>query len=495
MKVKKNILSNIINLTIPKIIGYFSAPIIILFFFLPSQLTFIEIEIWKSIGIIILMVLFWITEVIPIYVTALLPLVLIPLLELMPLKNVSINYSHPIIFLFFGGFIIAKAIEKYNLHERISYKILSFFPFRFIGLGIFITAAILSMWISNTATALMLIPIIQTVINILESEKNLNSVKKEIDKFEILLLLLTAYGCNIGGMATIIGTPPNTLYVGFIKEKYNINISFIQWALIGIPVIIFILFIIYIIIEKYIFKINIPKISLNRIHFDQNKPWKTEEKLVLIVFLITIFLWLLQPLISKILPYFNDSLIAMLMAIVLFFIPTDIFKGKFLMEWKDIQEMKQIWGILILFGGGLALAKLIQEKGVSKYIAKHSLWFKNMQSSIPDFILLFLIIYTISFFIIFFTEITSNTATTATFLPIISAIVEQNFQNSYILLLTIPLSASCAFMLPIATPPNAIIFSTEKITIKQMAKTGFLLNIIFSFLITLFIMVLYYLIK
>lgn len=480
------------NLPIIKVMGYFLSPIVILVFFI-SEPSFIDIKIWKSLGSIILMLVLWITEVIPIYVTALLPLVLFPFLQLLSIEEVAVNYSNPIIFLFLGGFMIAKAIEKHNLHIRMANLILSLFSVQYLGLGILLTSAILSMWISNTATALILLPIIQNIITLLEKQKNQTISKSELQRYEILLLLLVAYGCNMGGMATIIGTPPNALYVAFIKEHYKISISFFNWAILGIPIILLILFIVYYFIKNFILKLNQFKIVLNQsILTRPSKKWSLEEKLTLTIFLITVLLWFFQPLLSKIFPYINDSNIAMLMAIALFFIPVDLFKGKFLMEWKDVQEMNQIWGILILFGGGLAISKLVQNSGLANFISEKFIWLKSLQNQIPEQAFLFLMIFLVVFFIIFFTEITSNTATTATFLSLIYPIYEQLFSNSFILLLAIPLTASCAFMLPIATPPNAIIFSTEKITIKDMAKAGFWLNITFTFLISVFIYLLYY---
>jgi len=481
--------------SISKIIGYVLTIIIVVIFFFPLSITSLDISTWRSIGAVLVMLILWVTEVIPIYVTALLPLVLFPILQLMPINEVSINYGNPLIFLFLGGFIIAKAIEKNNLHLRISYKILSLFSIRHIGLGIFISASILSMWISNTATSLMLISIIQMIIHILNSKHDFFPSQSDKIKFEKLLLLLTAYGSNIGGMATIIGTPTNALYIGFIKEKYQITISFASWALIGIPITIILIFLTYFILEKFVFKIKFSNASLDKNLFQYNEPWKPAEKLTLIVFSLTILLWLTQPFIKKIFPFVDDNVIAMLMAISLFFIPLNFFKGEFLMDWKDVQEMKNVWGILLLFGGGLSLAKLIQKKGFGELIAKYSLNLKDFFIDIPEFLFLITIVFILTFTIIFLTEVTSNTAITASMLPIVAEILNALFSTNHILLLLVPLAASCAFMLPIATPPNAIIFSTEKLTIKEMVKSGFILNIIYSFFITLVVTIFFYLNK
>ncbi len=481
--------------SISKIIGYVLTIIIIVIFFFPLNITLLDISTWRSIGAILVMVIMWLTEVIPIYVTALLPLVLFPILQLMPINEVSINYGNPVIFLFLGGFIIAKAIEKNNLHLRISYKILSLFSIKHIGLGIFLTAGILSMWISNTASTLMLISITQMIIKILDEQPDFFPSVNDKIKFEKLLLLLTAYGSNIGGLATIIGSPPNALFVGFVKENYQITVSFASWALIGIPTVLILLFITYLILEKFVFKIRFSQKSLKKNIFVYNQPWKIEEKLTLIVFSLTVFLWLTQPVLKKIIPLIDDSVIAMLMAISLFFIPINFFKGQFLMDWKDIQEMKNVWGILLLFGGGLALAKLIQKKGFGELIAKYSLNLKDYFQEVPEFLFLITIVFILTFTIIFLTEVTSNTALTASMLPIVAEILNALFSTNHIMLLLVPLAASCAFMLPIATPPNAIIFSTEKLTIKDMVKSGFILNIIYSFFITILIIIIYYLNK
>lgn len=435
-----------------------------------------DIVTWQTAAVALLMAILWITEALPLYVTALLPIIFFPLLGISSVKDAASPFAHPLIFLFLGGFLLAQGIQKWGLHKRIALKIIDVIgisPKRIIA-GFMIGSALLSMWISNTATALMMLPIGLSVISVIVTTKSLTL--EEQNKFSIALLLSIAYSCSIGGVATLIGTPPNALMVAFMKENYQINISFAEWMLIGIPFTIISLPIAYLVLTKLLFPV-LSNLDLNKniISDEISKLGRIsrEERIIEIVFFITAILWIFRPLISSYLPGLSDSSIAIFGALLLFIIPSS--KKEYILEWKDAEKIS--WGILILFGGGLSLAQGISNSGLSDWIANIILSSSNM----PLWFLTILLITGI----IFLTELTSNLATIAAFLPIIASIGVGMEINPLQLVIPATLAASCAFMLPVATPPNAIIFSSNMITIKNMTRAGIVLNLIFVIIIAI----------
>lgn len=435
-----------------------------------------DIVTWQTAAVALLMAILWITEALPLYVTALLPIIFFPLLGISSVKDAASPFAHPLIFLFLGGFLLAQGIQKWGLHKRIALKIIDVIgisPKRIIA-GFMIGSALLSMWISNTATALMMLPIGLSVISVIVTTKSLTL--EEQNKFSIALLLSIAYSCSIGGVATLIGTPPNALMVAFMKENYQINISFAKWMLIGIPFTIISLPIAYLVLTKLLFPV-LSNLDLNKniISDEISKLGRIsrEERIIEIVFFITAILWIFRPLISSYLPGLSDSSIAIFGALLLFIIPSS--KKEYILEWKDAEKIS--WGILILFGGGLSLAQGISNSGLSDWIANIILSSSNM----PLWFLTILLITGI----IFLTELTSNLATIAAFLPIIASIGVGMEINPLQLVIPATLAASCAFMLPVATPPNAIIFSSNMITIKNMTRAGIVLNLIFVIIIAI----------
>lgn len=431
---------------------------------------------WNTTAVALLMAIFWITEALPLYVTALLPIIFFPLLNISSLKDSTAPFGHPLIFLFLGGFILAQGIQKWGLHRRIALKIIKAIgvsPKRIIA-GFMIGSAFLSMWISNTATTLMMLPIGLSVISVIKQTNSLD--KKDHNKFSIALLLSIAYSCSIGGVATLIGTPPNALMSAFMLDTYQIEIGFAKWMLVGVPFTIISLPITYFFLVKIIFPVTTSlKINSTIIH-DKIKNLgiiSKEEQLVRLVFILVAFLWVNRPIIDNFISGISDSSIAIFGAVLLFIIPSS--KNGPLLVWSDAREIS--WGILILFGGGLSLAHGIKVSGLSEWIANAIL----SSSHIP--ILLLVVILTFS--IIFLTELTSNLATTAAFLPIIASIGVGMNINPLQLVIPATIAASCAFMLPVATPPNAIIFSSKEITIKEMIKAGILLNFIFILIIVI----------
>ncbi|HCD50870.1 MAG TPA: anion transporter [Balneolaceae bacterium] len=430
---------------------------------------------WKTAAVTVLMGIWWITEALPISVTALIPIVLFPVLGVRTISEATSPYANPLIFLFMGGFILALAMEKWNLHKRIALGIVHKIGVNpnAIVIGFILSAAFLSMWVSNTATAIMMLPIATSILGLIE---HVDADKRR--NFEIVLMLSIAYACNIGGMATLIGTPPNALLAGFILENYGVEISFLDWMKIGVPLVLISLPLMYLILTKWIFPLQLKELpggkalietelrSLNRI--------SSQEMKVALVFVSAALLWMFRPLLSQIIPHLSDAGIAMGISVLLFLIPSGQDDGNGLLEWHDTKRMP--WGVLILFGGGLSMASAISKTGLAAWIGS--------QMSAFDTIPVILFVVIITALIIFLTEMTSNTASTAAFLPILASVAIGLGENPLLFAIPTALGASCAFMLPVATPPNAIVYGSGKITIPQMSKAGLWLNLMFIVLLS-----------
>lgn len=450
---------------------------------------------WYSIAVAGLMVTFWLFEVVPIYVTALFPFVFaIPLGILTPM-DLTGAYGHKYIYLFFGGFILSLALEKWDVHKQIAEGII-----RVVGtsksriiLGFLLSTGILSMWISNTATALMMLPMALAVLSKVTS--------KAKSKFKIYLLLAVAYGASIGGVATLVGSPPNILMAGLLEKKpYNVDISFLDWMKVGLPLSIILLGVVFL-----FFYILLGKERKERIEdVRQEKiPWTKNQVRVLILFVSIVLLWSFRVLLMKFtslpakytslaeasehlsafrlwfiqyLPIkYSDEGVAVMGAILLFFLPAEKKEQK-LLEWSDTKRLP--WGILILFGGGMALAKMLQVNGV---IQELSAVFENYATA--PLVILIGVLVTIA---IFGTEIMSNMALVSVFIPVVATFALKSHIDPLLLCMPVTLAASCAFMLPVGTPPNAIVFSSGELKISDMAKTGFLLNIISVIIVVLY---------
>jgi len=422
--------------------------------------------------------IWWVTEAVPIYVTALIPIILFPLSGGLELKQTTSAYGHKFVFLFVGGFILAIAIEKWRLHKRIALNIINIVGTKKsnIILGFMIATAFLSMWISNTATAVMIMPVGLAIISQLKD--NPNTLENENTIFGKTLMLAIAYSASIGGMATLIGTPPNLVLAGVIKTSYDIEINFLQWMSFGLPISLLLLFICwkYLTSIAYKFKDENFKSGLEEIN-DQIKnlgKFSYEEKSVLIVFIATALAWITQSfIIKKFIPEIDDTIIAIIAAVVLFILPDKSGDNK-LLSWSD--AVKLPWGILLLFGGGMALAKGFDSSGLAVWIGNQM----NFFSDIPLIILILVLIAMVNFL----TEITSNLATTAMLLPVLVALANTIDINSYYLLVGATVAASCAFMLPVATPPNAVVFGSKILNIDDMIKKGFWMNIISILILT-----------
>ena len=433
---------------------------------------------WHTAAVALLMAIWWITEAIPIAATALLPIVLFPVLGISGIKDTLLPYAHPLIFLFLGGFVIAIAMEKWDLHRRIALNIISFVGIKphSIILGFIITSAFLSMWVSNTATALMMLPIALSVLHLVDQGAEDG---RTTHHFSLCLLLGVAYGCNIGGMGTLIGTPPNALLAGFMEDNYGLEISFANWMVFGVPFVMVALPILYAMLTRWIYPVTLDELpGGSKLFSDKLQELGTvssSEKKVAVVFLVTALCWMSAPLLSEVIPGLSDTGIAIAAALSFFMIPEKSASSGFILEWNDVEELP--WGVLILFGGGLSLASGISATGLAEWIGQGV----QVLSSWPVFWLLILVVT----LIVLLTEMTSNTATTAAFLPILGSVAVGLGQEPLMLTLPVALGASCAFMLPVATPPNAIIYGSDRIRIPEMAKAGAWLNLVFILLTTL----------
>jgi sodium-dependent dicarboxylate transporter 2/3/5 len=463
-----------------KKIGLFLGPsafLLIKLFFHPEGLSDAAIGILAA---TVWIAIWWITEPISIPMTSLLPIVLFPLSGGLSLSETTASYGHQYIFLFFGGFILAIAIEKWNLHKRIALNIIKLVgsDMNRIILGFMIATAFLSMWISNTATAVMILPVGMAVISHLID--NPNTVENENSIFGKALMLSIAYSASIGGMATLIGTPPNLVLAGVIEKTYHTEITFLQWFKFGFPLCVILLFICWIYLTKVAFKFDQKEFPGGKQEIEkqlQNLGRITyQEKAIFVVFITTAFAWITRSfLLVKIAPAINDTIIAILCALVLFIIPNKK-NNEALMTWKDAVTLP--WGILLLFGGGMAIALGFETSGLATWVGSQM----TSLEGVSTFVLVFILVTSINFL----TEITSNMATTAMLLPILVSLALVIDIHPYILLVSATLAASCAFMLPVATPPNAIVFGSGYIKIYDMIKCGIWMNVISIILITLF---------
>ena len=461
-----------------KNIGLFLGPIVFVlinFFYEPKNLSSEGIAILAS---TLWIAIWWMTEAIPIYVTSLLPIILFPLSGGLELKLTTASYGHKFVFLFIGGFILAIAIEKWKLHKRIALNIIKIVGTKKsnIILGFMIATAFLSMWISNTATAVMILPVGLAIISQLKD--NPKTIENENIVFGKTLMLAIAYSASIGGMATLIGTPPNLVLAGVVKTSFNVEINFLQWMSFGLPISIFLLFICwkYLTTIAYNFSDQNFESGLNEIDKQLKELGKVsyEEKSVLIVFILTALAWVTQSfLIKQFIPAIDDTIIAIFAAIILFILPNKEVSKK-LLSWDD--AVKLPWGILLLFGGGMALAKGFDSSGLAIWIGSQM----NFFNAIPLLFLLLILIAIVNFL----TEITSNLATTAMLLPVLVALSETIEVNAFFLLVGATVAASCAFMLPVATPPNAVVFGSKILKIDDMIKKGFWMNLISILILT-----------
>lgn len=423
------------------------------------------------------MLAWWVTEAVSLSVTALLPLVLIPILGVLPMDTVGASYGSPIVFLFFGGFVLGLALEKVNLHRRIALVIIKATGTtpRRIVLGFMLATALLSMWISNTASTVVMLPIALSVLDLLKGDEG-----RTDPRLALGVMLGIAFSANAGGMATIIGTPPNTVMVGLLKEEYQIEVSFLHWMLLGVPFSGLLVVLVYWVVVRWLYPIG-SKDSLApgeviREQLALLGPMRREERSVLTIFGAMVVLWILRSPIDRLLTGLNltDTLISLMGALALFALPYRWSKWSFVLQWKDTRKLS--WGILILFGGGLALARALSEVGIIDFIAE-SIQGQDLSPLGTAIVLIVLMLG--------LTELMSNVALVNVLAPVVAGIAQGLDIPLLRLLIPVTLASSCAFMLPMATPPNAIVFASGYIRIPDMVRAGIWLNLASIILLTL----------
>lgn len=458
-------------------IGFFLGPLLFAILLLALPADFISPKAPAVLALAAWMLTWWVTEAVPIPVTAFLPMIGFPLLGVMKINAATAPYANPIIFLFMGGFMIALALEKHRLHERIALNLIRLTGTSGNGiiLGFMLATAFLSMWISNTATAMMMLPIATSVIRLISSSNgNLQQIKHSGERnFALGLMLSVGYAASLGGMATLIGTPPNVVFAGILNDMFQIRISFAEWFIVGFPVATLLVLSNYMVLTHWLFPNRLKKIQgsdqLIRNRLTELGPLKKSEKLVLAVFSVTAFLWMFQQPINSLLAwdFLNDTTIAVCGGMLMFIVPVNFKNGEFILHWQDTEKMA--WGILFLFGGGLCLAEGLSNSGIIQAVG---IWVAG-QSQYSIWLTLSLIIISV-----LLTEVMSNVALVNVFVPVVFGIAQVMNVNPILLGLPVTLGASIALMSPIATPPNAIVFSSGHIRIQDMVKAGAVLNVI-----------------
>ncbi len=430
---------------------------------------------WLTAALAGLMAVWWITEAIPIPATALLPLLVLPVAGVGTMRETAAPYANPIIFLFLGGFILAAGLEASGLHRRLALGIIRLAgttPRRLIA-GFMAATAFLSMWISNTATVMMMLPIAVTTLAVVERDS-----ESPDPHLPIALLLGVAYAANIGGLATLIGTPPNALLAGFMEETYGVTVGFAQWMTLGLPLALVALPLCWLLLSRLLFPVGGGTTGTGGDRL--TAEWRARgamsrrERVVAVVTGGTALAWIFRPVLVQWLPGLSDPGIAIAGALLLFLIPVDWHRLEPVLRWKSVERLP--WGILILFGGGISLASAIQRSGLAEWIGAGL----SAAGTWP----LIGMVAAVTVVIVLLTEITSNTATAATFLPVVAALAVASGLDPLLLAAPAALAASCAFMLPVATPPNAIVYASERVPIIAMIRAGLVLNVVMVLLIT-----------
>ena len=442
---------------------------------------------WNTAAMGMLMAIWWATEAVPIAVTALLPLVFFPLLGIASIQETASPFANKVIYLFLGGFVVALAMQRWDLHRRIALTVLQYAGGNgqsLIG-GFMLASALLSMWVMNTSTTMMLLPIAVSIITVIHNTVDGLSDKEKAD-FQYALLLGVAYAATIGGMATLVGTAPNAMMAAFVLENYDKQIDFARWMMVGLPLSILLLPLAWLALTRWVFRVDFHNSSEGLAHLRKIKQdmgrITAPEKRVAVVFVLLAASWIFRPLLVRLpgLEGLDDSGIAMAGAVSLFLIPSGDKSDPMLIRWPQVEKLP--WAVLILFGGGLSLAGAVSRTGLAGWIGSSL----HEVGTLPLAILVVLV----ATMIIFLTELTSNIATTATFMPVVGAIAIEAGIDPIVLLVPVTLAASCAFMLPVATPPNAIVFGSGLLTIPKMARAGLVLNLIGIVLVSLIAMTL-----
>ena len=434
---------------------------------------------WRTAAVGALMASWWITEAIPIPATALLPIVLFPLLGVATVAETTAPYANPVIYLFLGGFLIAMALESCGLHKRMALAIL-----RVVGarpanliLGFMLATGFISMWVSNTATVVMMLPMATSVIALARGGESPGDTQGSA--FDVALLLGIAYAASIGGLGTLIGTPPNALLAGFMAETYGVRIGFAEWMLLGVPIVIIGLPFAWLLLTRWLHPIGSEPIAGGAAMLrDERRSIGNVSRAEWVVGTITALTaaaWVTRPILEQWVPSITDTGIAITGALLMFIVPLAWSPPRVALTWVQAERLP--WSVLILFGGGLSLAAAIQQTGLAG-------WIGTELGALAGWPLL-AVVLAVTTVVIFLTELTSNTATAAAFLPVVASLAVGIGADPLMLAVPTALAASCAFMLPVATPPNAIVYGTGAVSVPQMARAGFWLNVFFALLLPL----------
>lgn len=481
-----------------KLTGFFLGPFlfIFLYFFLP-QWSSLEAQACSVLAVSAWMVSWWVTEAVYVSVTALIPLVLFPVLGIMTVSAASSSYANSVVFLFMGGFILALALEKHNLHQRIALYLIKFTGTSGNGIiaGFMLATAFISMWISNTATAIMMLPIALSITQLFNSElSNADVPDAHYRNFSVGLMLSIAYSSSIGGIATIIGTPPNVVLAGLFNETYHRDITFLEWIKVALPIAVIILLLCYMLITRVIFPNHLKNVEgsgeLIARKLRELGGFSRAEILVLGIFFLTSFCWIFRPYVNEwLLVWFgeetyravlDDATIAMGGGLLMFSVPVNLKKQEFILAWEDTKRLP--WGILILFGGGICLARSLEDAQLIQLIGSYLAGQGKIQ--------LWLLITILAFISIFLTELMSNVALTTIFVPVVFGLAEAFGYDPLTLAMPVTFAASCAFTLPVSTPPNAVMFAGGYVRLYDMVKAGVVLNIISLIIIVVLSMML-----
>ena len=440
---------------------------------------------WSVAAVCLLMALWWMSEAIPLAATALLPVVLFPALGIASLDATTTSYANPLIFLFLGGFLMARAMVRQHLSRRIAYGILKRGAQSLSGIiaSIMIATAFLSMWVSNTATTMMMLPIGQSIIAAIQTRANPDE-KADIARFSTALMLAIAYAATIGGMGTLIGTPPNALFAGFMSKTYGIEIEFWRWMMIGVPAVVILLPLTWLLITRYSFRFEASRDLLKDGHIEKEEAklgsFSRAEFLVSLIFGLAAFFWIFRSVLTDFFPalHLSDAGIAIAAALLLFILPASRTDSSRLLTWEDAVQIR--WDILLLFGGGLALAGAIKTSGLAVWIGGAA----SLLAFLPTFVFLLGIFVVI----VLLGELASNTAVAAIFLPVAGASAAGLGLDPVLLVMSVALAATIGFMLPVATPPNAIVFGSGAIRVSDMLKTGAILDVLGIVVVAILVM-------
>ncbi len=457
-------------------VGLILGPVVFILLVLTDKPDAISLDAWHVVAVAALMAIWWATEAIPVPATSMVPLVLFPMMGISSAREASNPYTDPVIFLLLGGFIAAMAMQRWGLHRRIALNILARaggHPAALIG-GFMIASALLSMWISNTATTLMMVPIALSVAETVLGDKVFEH------RFTIALLIGCAWASSIGGLGTIIGTPPNAFVVAFMEQETGTAISFLDWMLFGVPVVLVMVPTAWFVLTKIVFPLKADEAkggdAVIKEQMGALPKMSTAELRVSLVFGAMAISWISVETVKKLDGFegFSNMVVAVAGALAMFLIPAKTKKRDRLLDWES--AVKLPWGVILLFGGGLSLAAAIKKTGLA-------IWIGESMSALATAPLVLLILAVVGL-VIFLTELTSNTATTAALVPVLAAVAAVGNIDPLMLAAPTAMAASCAFMLPVATAPNAVIYSSGHVSIPTMARAGLWLNVLGTFLVT-----------